>query len=624
MELRLPQPSLHLLFRNAYTQIKRPEDIYLWEKKSEAYTPITYAYMVSQVNAIAAWLYVQGIRKGDKVALITDNCPEYFYIDQAIQYLGAVNVSIYPTLSEGEAAYILNDSGASIVFTGSSFLHKKILRVKQECPRLREIVKMFPDDSKSEKDLTRIVGEGAPIYEQYRDTLEEILHSIVPDDLAALIYTSGTTGIPKGVMLSHANFLSNTQMAIELIPELYKTDRFLSFLPLSHVYERLVTYYLGLFLGAEVAFAQSIDTIAANIQEIRPTIVACVPRLLERVQDRIWKNAEKGGAFKFAIFKLALKNGERRRKALEKGKQPGLSTRALHTLMDKLVYHKIRERLGGRMRILVSGGGPLSPFVAEFFSNLGILVLEGYGLTETSPFICVNEYSRQVIGTVGRVAPYNTVAIKDPDTGALLCRQDYESFDPAYESEEGEICVIGPNIMKGYWNKPEETDAVFDREGWFHTGDIGKFHKGNLKITDRLKNMIVNAYGKNIYPSPVEAVYLKSQKIEQIFLIGDKREYITAIITPSPENIKQSLHLGDEFFEHPETFVKDEKVMQWLEEDIKKLSGELSKFERIKSFIVKRKPFSIEAGELTPTLKAKRQVIENKYAEEIEQMYKEG
>ena len=273
---------------------------------------------------------------------------------------------------------------------------------------------------------------------------------------------------------------------------------------------------------------------------------------------------------------------------------------------------------------MISGGAALPKNVGEFFGNLGIKVLEGFGLTETSPVMSVTEYHRQVYGTVGRVIPGIEVGIQQVDTKEMITIQTHDTFKEDFECEEGEIIVRGHCVMQGYFNKPAETALVIDKDNWFHTGDVGRFYKGNLQITDRIKNMIVNAYGKNVYPTPVENIYLKSLKIEQVFLIGDKREYLTAIIIPNQEILKETFNLTEDFFHKPEVFIEDKEIVDWIGQDIKKLSNELAKFERIKNFKVKRTPFSMEEGEITPTLKVKRKVVEAKYAERINAMYKES
>jgi len=422
-------------------------------------------------------------------------------------------------------------------------------------------------------------------------------------------------------MLTHFNLTENARVSLIQIPIIEPTDVFLSFLPLSHVFERTATYHICLFTGAKIAFAQSLDLLAKNMAEVRPTVMNCVPRLLERIHDRAMKNGTSAGGLKSNIFLWSLKIGKEVRLKHEAGKKPGLLLAQQHKIAEKLVFSKIKEKTGGRLKIMLSGGGALPKNIGEFYGDLGIKVLEGFGLTETSPVMAVTETDRIIYGTVGRIIPGIEVAIQNVDTKQIYTIQTHDTFKEDFQSEEGEIIVRGHCVMKGYWNKPEETASVIDADGWFHTGDIGRYLRGNLQITDRLKNMLVNAYGKNIYPTPVENTYLKSPKIEQVFLIGDKREHITAIIVPAKETMQEVFNLSNEFFEKPEVFIDDKEMVDWIGQDIKKYSNELAKFERIKNFKVKRKPFSIEDGEVTPTMKAKRKVIEKKYAQAIDELY---
>jgi len=374
-------------------------------------------------------------------------------------------------------------------------------------------------------------------------------------------------------------------------------------------------------MGAQVAFAENIDKVAQNIQEMRPTLMAAVPRLLERVHDKVYKSGTEKGGVSAKIFLWALRVGGEARVKRDEGKMVGPLLSIQVAIAEKLVYSKIKAKMGGRLKIFVSGAGALPVHVGEFFANLGMRVQEGYGLSETSPLVTVNEFHRQVYGTVGRVAPRQMVAIQDIETKKILATQTYDTFEANYASEEGEILVKGPNVMQGYWNRPEATAEVFDAEGWFHTGDIGKFDRGYLRITDRLKNMLKTSLGKNIYPTQIENVLLRSQKLEQVFIIGDKREFLTAIIHPSMDELKSAFGGRKDYFEVSDPFIQDEEIKKWMQEDVKKLSENLAKFERIKDFIVKREPFSVEAGDLTITLKIKRKVVMEKYADEIEAMY---
>ena len=618
------------LIRNIVANIHPDTHTFMTHKVKDEWVNISYRETIEKADAISAWFLDMGVMKGDRLALIIENGPDYVYYDQALQQIGAVNTSIYPTLSESEIEYILNDSGAKTVLAGNPFLFRKVIKVANNCPELIRIIPAFDDYEKFIEKLSlnagviglhEVIEEGTHIMNEYRHAINCAREAILPSDLSCLIYTSGTTGIPKGVMLTHHNLTENVRASLEQIQVLEKTDLFLSFLPLSHVFERTATYHICLHEGCTIAFAQSLDLLAKNMGEVKPTIMCCVPRLLERIHDRAMKNGLSAGGAKTKIFVWALGIGKKYRLVHEEGNKPSFLLRNQHKIAEKLVFSKIKERTGGRLKFLISGGGALPKNIGEFFGDLGIKVLEGFGLTETSPVMSVTENERVIYGTVGRIIPRIEVGIQNVDTKHIYTIQTHNSFNPNFQSEEGEIIVRGHCVMKGYWNKPEETANVIDDEGWFHTGDIGRFFKGNLQITDRLKNMLVNAYGKNIYPTPVENTYLKSSRIEQVFLIGDKREYVTAIIVPAKEIMQEAFNLTEEFFNRPELFIEDKEIIDWIAQDIKRLSHELAKFERIKNFRIKRNPFSMDEGEITPTMKAKRKVIEKKYATAIDEMY---
>ena len=625
MQIKDPQfGSLHEFLINAANTIHRPDHVFMMEKKGSDYVNITYEETFKNIQYWAAYLYSIGIRKGDKLAIILENCPEFIYFDQALQKLGAVNVSIYPTLTAEETAFILNDSDSKAVLVGNPFLLKKFQKVENDCPHIQKVFTAFESPVSSDKiiHVETLKHVGAKLWPQLQSEIDQILPSIQHNDLAALIYTSGTTGVPKGTMLSHYNFMSNCYDAIDLCPSINKDDRFLSFLPLSHVYERMAGYYLPTFIGAQIAFAESIEKVAQNFMEAKPSIMACVPRLLERLESRIRANALGKGGLSAKIFLWSLHMGEKVRIKNELHEHIGPLLKLKHAIAEKLVFSKIKTKLGGRLKLLVSGGGALPQHVGEFFGNIGIRCQQGYGLTETSPFVTVNEFDRQIHGTSGRVAPRQEVAIQNIDTKAIITIQTYNSFKPDFSSEEGEILCKGPNIMLGYYNRPDETAIVMDNEGWFHTGDIGKFERGYLKITDRYKNMLKTSLGKNIYPTPIENTYLQSDKIEQIFIIGDKREYVTAIVIPKEDALKEFYGLNGLNLEATTDVIEDASVKNWLQDDMKRLSQELSNFARVRDFMVKRKPFSVESGELTVTLKQKRKIIEENYKVWIEKLYK--
>lgn len=626
----LPDMTIPDLLRNVVKNIHPESHTFLLHKVNKNWEEISYKTALDNIDAISAYLLSIGMKKGDRIALLIDNGPEYVYFDQAIQQIGAINVSVYPTLPESEIEYILNDSGARAILVGTPFLLRKLMKIVNNCHEIIRIIPNFQnyEDSVPAKldtgviSFSSILEQGKKELASFKNDIIAAREGILTSDISTLIYTSGTTGTPKGVMLTHNNLVSNVRIALEQIPVIEKDDLFLSFLPLSHVFERTATYHVSLACGCRIGFAESLELLAKNMMEIKPSILACVPRLLERIYEKAMQGGTEKGGIKANIFLWAIEIGKKYRETLENGNKPSLILSIQKGIAEKLVFSKIKEKTGGNLKFMISGGGALPKNVGEFFGNLGIRVLEGFGLTETSPVVAVTEYDRQVYGTVGRVLPELEIAIQNYETGEIYTVQTYESFRSDFESQEGEIIVRGNCVMKGYWNKPEDTANAIDSAGWLHTGDIGRFYKGNLQITDRLKNMLVNSFGKNIYPTPVENIYLKSDKIEQIFLLGDKREYISAIIVLSKERLKEAFGLSEEFFERPEETITDPGIIEWIDNDIKTLSNELAKYERIRKFVLKRTPFTIESGEMTPTLKAKRKVIEKKYSALIEDIYR--
>ena len=625
-----PNMTVPDLLRNVIETIHPRDHTFLLEKIGDRWQEISYQKAFDHINAVSSYLLAVGIRKGDRIALLMDNSPHYLYFDQGLQQIGAINVSIYPTLVEDEIEYIINDSGSKTILVGSPFLLKKIIKVANSCECLTRIIANFDeyDNIIKGKELTagiisfaNLIKQGKHLFPQYERDIIAASEGIIPSDISTLIYTSGTTGTPKGAMLTHNNLVSNVRASLDQIPVIDQHDLFLSFLPLSHVFERTATYHVCMACGCRIAFAQSLELLARNMEEVKPTVLSCVPRLLERIHDKAIQSGTQSGGTKSKIFQWALETGKAHREIREKGKKPGPLLLVKLRIAERLVFSKIKAKTGGRLKFLISGGGALPRNIGEFFGDLGIKVLEGFGLTETSPVVSVTEYHRQVYGTVGRVVPGIEIGIQNYENLEIYTVQTHESFHPEFECNEGEIIVRGHCVMKGYWNKPEETTNAIDKDGWFHTGDIGRFYKGNLQITDRLKNMLVNSFGKNIYPTPVENTYLKSPKIEQVFLIGDKQEFITALIVPSQELLQKNFNLSQEFFDRPEKFISEPEIISWVSEDVRKLSNELAKFERIKQFKLKRTPFSMEEGEITPTLKAKRRIIEKKYQREIEELY---
>ncbi|MBC7418117.1 MAG: long-chain fatty acid--CoA ligase [Pedobacter sp.] len=631
MSLITEYSTVPTLLRNVVAHLHTPSTTFLLAKKGDIWEEISFEQTLKKADAVSAYFLEKGINKGDRLGLFIENSPEYVYFDQGLQQIGAINVSIYPTLSEKETEYIINDSGIKALLIGTSFLYKKVLKLISNAKSIQYLIPTFADYEAIEvpKDLNIEVIAFADILalkhqvtSSEQAAIEQCRKLVEPRDISSLIYTSGTTGTPKGVMLTHSNFVENVKVCLRQIPVINKNETFLSFLPLSHVFERTATYHVCCAQGCKIAFAESLELLAKNMGEVKPTVMSCVPRLLERIHDKAIKAATSNGGTKAKIFNWALEVGKNYRNTIESEKKPDFLLSVKKAVAEKMVFSKIKEKTGGRLKFMISGGAALPKNVGEFFGDLGIVILEGFGLTETSPVMSVTEFHRQVYGTVGRIIPGIEVAIQNIESKAFVTNQTHESFDPSFECEEGEVIVRGHCVMKGYFNKPAETAEAIDKDGWFHTGDIGRFYKGNLQITDRLKNMIVNAYGKNVYPTPVENIYLKSLKIDQLFLIGDKREFITAIIVPNRETLQETFKLKNNFFEQDRPFIEEPEIIAWMEKDIKKISTELAKFERIKAFKIKRLPFNIDEGEITPTLKVKRKVVESKYAEDIGSMYK--
>ena len=576
----------------------------LMSKVAGQYQGFSYQEFGERVRNFALGLASLGVKKGDRISLLSENRPEWAISDLAILSLGAINVPIYPSLVPRQIEYILNDSEARIIIISTPDQVSKVIQILSDLPVLKYIIYVDPLQSttKNMVSFSQVSQKGQEFEIKNPDYYEKATSKVAPDDPCGIIYTSGTTGDPKGAILTHSNILSNVKggtAVLKIGPE----DTFLSFLPLCHVFERMAGHFCALSVGATIAYAESIDTVAQNLGEVKPTIMTSVPRLFEKMYTRILENAAAGGAFKKNLFDWAIKIGEKHVAAQKKNKVSAL-LKFKHKLAAKLVYHKLHERYGGRLRFFVSGGAPLPKEIGEFFYCAGIKILEGYGLTESSPVIAVNLEEKFKFGTVGTVLSAGGVEVKIADDGEILTR--------------------GPHVMKGYYKKPAETKEVIDEENWLHTGDIGFLDEdGYLVITDRKKNIIVTSGGKNIAPAPIENTMLTSPLIEQIMIIGDRRKFLSALIVPNFEMIQSYADEQGIGFNNNDDLVQNPKIIQYLANEIERLSTNLARFEQIKAFRLLPRLFTIEEGELTPTLKIKRKVVENKYVELIESMYVE-
>ncbi|MCU0622971.1 MAG: long-chain fatty acid--CoA ligase [Gemmatimonadaceae bacterium] len=499
----------------------------------------------------------------------------------------------------------MNDSGTVALFVSTPAQAAKIGAVRAQMPSVKHVISFTtpcPDGANMTLDELEQLGakaDGPEAEQRWRDAAM----AISPDDLATLIYTSGTTGEPKGVMLTHDNIWSNCQACLETVP-VSGSDLALSFLPLSHIFERQGDYFL-FYCGASIAYAESIDTVPINMAEVRPTMMMSVPRLYEKIYARILENALAGGGLKKTIFFWA--KGVADRWATERlaGRTPGGLLGLQYGLAQKLVFSKLAQRVGGRLRFFCSGGAPLAPEINKFFYAAGLVILEGYGLTETSPVISVNTFKDFRIGSVGKVVPGVEVMI----------------------AEDGEILTRGPHVMKGYYNKPEATKEAIDAEGWFHTGDVGVLEDGFLRITDRKKDIIVTAGGKNIAPQPIENRLKTNKYVSQIVMIGDKRKFPIILVVPNWDQLEKWAARKNIVWASRAQLLAMPTIQAKMQRELleEQLAGAgLASFETPKKVVLLEHEFTIESGELTPKLSIKRRVIDKKYKAVIDAAYEGG
>lgn len=589
---------------------------------NEEYKAVTWDTVKHDVTAVASYLVEQGIRKGDRVAILSENRYEWMVVDLAIQVVGAINVSLYTTLPPNQCEFILKDSGAKIFFVSTGIQLKKAVKIFDNCPDLESVI-AFDEPKVKEylegdevKLFDTICDTGLKAEAGIQDELKKRINNVKPEDIATLIYTSGTTGQPKGAMLTHRNIVSNVKAAHDCI-SISEEDRCLSFLPLCHSFERTAGYYAMIAGGAEIYYAESVDTVAKNMTEVHPTIVVSVPRLFEKIYNLVNKSVKEGSAIQQSIFSWALNVGEK----YWKGERGVISLQK--KIADKLVFNKLKERTGGRIRFFVSGGAALPPEIGIFFMAAGLNIIEGYGLTETSPVMCVNPYGDEKIGTVGQVINGITVGIQSLEDNTILAQVSGEDYPTDITCEAGEILNRGPNTMKGYWKNEEATREMIDEDGWLHTGDVGRFVNGRLKITDRIKHMIVNAGGKNIYPGPIEDMFKASPWIDQLVVVGEKKTFMAALIVPDFEALEKYAKEQGITYSNMDDLLKKELILNLFNKEIRSFSKELASHEKIRAFRLVSNEFTVETGELTPTLKVKRRIIEEKYKHLIDDIFAE-
>src|SRR6478672_3221516 len=570
-------------------------------RRDGRWTELSYRQLAEQVQAASVGLRELGLRDGERVAILSENRPEWAVADYACLAARCTDVPIYPTLPARQAEYILRDSGAVALLVSSATQLEKVLAVRDRLPALRHLIAFDPAArAPGVLGFEELLACGRSALARYPDWRAHALGAAA-DDLATLIYTSGTTGDPKGVMLTHGNIASNVTTCVDMF-DFREGDECLSFLPLSHIFERMFGHYSMFHAGVIINYAGGIDTVPSDMQELRPTMMASVPRLYEKIFARVLDNVRASSPLRRRIFAWARLVGEAWVDRSLSGAPIPAGLALQRRLADQLVFAKLRARTGGRIRFFISGGAPLAAEIAKFFYAAGMPILEGYGLTETSPVMAVNIFGQTKLGTVCRPIPGVEVRT----------------------APDGEIITRGPNVMHGYYGKPEATAEAVDPDGWFHTGDIGLLDaEGYLRITDRKKDLIVTAGGKNIAPQPIENLAKTSKYVSNAVMIGDRRPFPVMLVVPNAEPLKAWAARAGLPTEDLERLVSDGQVQAKLEREVRRTLRDLAQYEMPKKFLILSRDFSVEGGELTPTLKVKRRIVEERHRAAIDALYAE-
>jgi long-chain acyl-CoA synthetase len=594
--------TLAEMFERAALRRNKPDA--LNHKRDGAWASISSAEMIARARHIALGLHSLGVRRGERVGLLSQNCPEWTLADAGCLFAGAIDVPIYPTQTPAQVRYILNDSGARVLFIQNIAAFERIEDVVKDCAALERVIFFDTEGTQGVENglaLSDLEARGRKLEAEQPGLADELKHAVAASDLATIIYTSGTTGEPKGVMLTHANLVSNL---IDSSGHLSFSDDdiALSVLPLSHVLERLAMY-MYIFHGMSVYYAESLEKLGDNFREVRPTIFVGVPRLFEKIYARIKERAAAEGKMKASVLAWAVAVGKDYAKhALNHQRIPPLLA-FKHKLATRLVFSKWKAGLGGRARLFVSGGAALSEEIGYIFAGAGLPIVQGYGLTETSPVISAGTLEDNRIGTVGR--PIRNVEVRI--------------------ASDGEIETRGPNVMRGYYNKPEETSKVFTADGWFKTGDIGTLDAdGFLRITDRKKELFKTSGGKYIAPQPIEQRIKASRFVNQVVLIGNQRKFPAALIVPDWEQVRSYAELKGITERAPNELVKHPRILDLFQRQVDALTPDLAQYERVKRIALLENELTIDGGELTPTLKVKRRVVDEKYRDVIDHLYEEA
>jgi len=590
-----------------YGALEHQQPDALARKRGGVFVPVSHSQLQEQVERLALALRSHGLKTGETVAILSENRPEWAMVDFACAILGLPTVPIYPTSNHGQTGYILRDSQSAWVVCSNREQLSKVLREWPRLPDLRAVLLL--DGTSPEGHTDRIhtwaeLQEEGRTQEERRNEVKTWAQERKPEDLLTLIYTSGTTGDPKGAMLSHGNLVSNVMGALQFF-KLYPGERCLSVLPLCHIYERMAGYYTMFHSGVCIYYADSFLTIGQDLVEVRPHILLAVPRIFEKVYAKVRDTAMAGGFIKQAVLGWTVHVGHFVAKYRFRGQQPPWWVRMPAFVADLLVYRKVRAKTGGRIRLAISGGAPFNRRVNEFFWAMGVSIYEGYGLTETSPILTVTRPHHVRPGYVGQ-------PLWETWQGRPFLKL----------AEDGEILVQGPNVMRGYWRNEAATREVFDEEGYFHTGDIGLLDReGRLKITDRKKEILVTSGGKNVAPQPIEDTLRADQYIEQAVLIGDRRDFISAILVPHFPTLRLWAEHKHIHFSSDAELASLPEVKAMLMRQVEHVNAKLSKYERVRRIIVVDQEMTPENGLMTPSMKIKRRAVAAVYKDRIDEVY---
>jgi long-chain acyl-CoA synthetase len=591
-----PRTLVEVLER-AVSNHRRPDALNY--KRGDKWVPISSDDMLTRIRRIAAGLHLLGVGRGDRVAILSESRAEWTLMDGGCMFAGAIDVPIYPTLTASQVAYILKDSGARVLAINSTEKLAQLSDTFTNNPRLEQVI-VFDDGGGTQNaiTLTELEKRGEGLLKENPTLIDRLAHEIAADDLATIIYTSGTTGEPKGVMLQHSNLVSNLIDSAGHF-SFGEADSVLSVLPLSHIFER-TAMYMYIYNGMAVYYGESLDLIGPNLREVSPTIFVGVPRIFEKILARVKDKSVERGKLNVILLNWAITVAREHARLTVNRQSIPEPLELKHRVADKLIFRKLRDALGGRIRLLISGGAALPEDLGYIFLGAGLPIVQGYGLTETSPVITAGRLEDNRIGTVGK--PIRNVEVRI--------------------ASDGEIETRGPNVMLGYYNKPAETAAVITEDGWFKTGDIGTLDEdGFLRITDRKKELFKTSGGKYIAPQPIEQMIKGSLFVNQVVLIGNGRKFPAALIVPDWERLDSYTELKGIKVSSRKELCQHPRIIDLFERQIASLTTGLSQYERVKKIALLEHELTIEGGELTPTMKVKRRVIDEKYRDVIDRLY---